>query len=184
MNIKLIYTLITIIIIFLLSSTGNTEYRSDIINSLRPTESDIPSGFVYGRVPQFYQRVLKNNPWMMDNAAIQKLAKNIYPDGDFRKIANIHVSIIADRKTPFGDDIVCYIILYKDRKSAEGEIGKISDFAKYNNDRAIVLSKENLVVFLHVDDIENFHHIRAMAEKMEERLAHLDSSSNMAAVAK
>ena len=32
---------------------------------------------------------------MMDNKAIKRLTKEIYPGGDYRKVSNIHVTIFA-----------------------------------------------------------------------------------------
>jgi hypothetical protein len=120
-----------------------------------------------------YKKTLKDNPWMMDKAAIKRLAGKLYPGGDFSKIANMHVSIMAKKAKPFGDDIVCYLILYRDAKSAREEIKKASEFSGYNSDRCILLIKENLAVLLFVDDINNFHFIRDMAVILEERMRQL-----------
>ena len=151
-------------------STGKANFGRDIINNIKLTKADVPEGFVYGTIPDFANKVLKNNPWMMDKNAIKKLSERLYPGGDYKKIANIHVTIIARRDTPYGDDIVCYIIVYKNSLSANVEIKKIYDFAGLNSDRVIVLSKDNVVVFLHVDDVENLHLIQKIALKMKKKL--------------
>lgn len=182
MNYKLTYTIITIIVIFIFPSTGRGEFNQDALSKLKITTASIPEGFTYGKVPSAYKNIFKDNPWQMDATTIQKLTKNIYPDGDAQAVASIHVSIIADKKTPYGDDIVCYIILFKNLKVAEREINKINDYVQFNSDRAIVLSRSNLAVFLHVDDIVNFHHIRKLADDMEEKMDSIESATQCAAV--
>jgi hypothetical protein len=86
---------------------------------------------------------------------------------------NMHVSIITRKSKPFGDDIVCYLILYKDAKAAKEEIKKVTEFTGYNSDRCILLVKENLAAFLFVDDVGNFHHLRDLAVILEERIKNL-----------
>ncbi|MDY6968258.1 MAG: hypothetical protein SVR08_06345 [Spirochaetota bacterium] len=164
-----------ILMIFITSilgySIGKENLNKNIINNLKLNKTDIPEDFVYGRIPDFANKVLMGNPWMMDKIAIKKLSNRIYPDGDYRKIANIHVTIMTRKEEPYGDDIVCYIIIYKNKMSANVEIKKIYDFAGFNRDRIIVLSKDNIVVFLHVDDVENYHLIRKMSLKMKKKLS-------------
>lgn len=182
MNNKIKYTVLMIVFIFIFSLSGQSEYQQNIINKLRISVGDIPEGFIYGKVPSSYKNLFKDNPWMLDTVTIQKLAKNIYPDGDFRTIAGIHMSILADQRTPFGDDIVCFLILYKNNKTAEKELKKINDYTQFNRDRAIVISKNNLAVFLHVDDISNFHYIQKMADNYEQKIEELESGSECAAI--
>jgi hypothetical protein len=156
--------------ILITESQGSSQLKLNAIDSIKLTTSDIPEGFMYGKVPAPYQSTLKDNPWMMDRAAIKRLADKIYPGGDFNKIAGIHVSIIANKKTPFGDDIVCYMILYTNMKAAQDEIKKMSEFVGYNRDRALVLTKDNLAIILFVDDINNYHYIQELAKMIEERM--------------
>ena len=80
------------------------------------------------------------------------------------------MTIMANNKNPYGDDIVCYMILYKDNADASNEIKKIAEFTGYNSDRAILITNGNMVIFLHVDDVENFHYIRDMKEKLMARI--------------
>ena len=155
------------------ASNGNTQLKSNVIDIVKPTSSDIPEGFMYGQVPEVYKKTLKGNPWMLDRAAIKRLADKVYPGGDANKISSMHVSIISKKKKPFSDDIVCYLILYKDAKAARAEIKKVNEFTGYNSDRCILLVKENLAVLLFVDDINNFHYIRDMAVALEERIKNL-----------
>jgi len=152
---------------------AGAEYKGDTIDKIRLIDADIPQGFVYGSVPPFAKKVLKGNPWKMDREAIKRLAGKIYPDGNYMKIEDIHVSILARNSTPYGDDIVCYIIVYKNISESKPEIKKIMDYAGFNRDRVIVLSRENMVVFLHVDDVTDFPLIRDMARKIEDRLNQL-----------
>jgi hypothetical protein len=152
---------------------GSSQFKSDAIDAVKLTSNDIPEGFMYGTVPGPYRKTLKENPWMMDKAAIKRLADLVYPGGDYSKIAGMHVSIITNKKTPLGDDIVCYVILFNSMKSAQAEIKKATEFAGYNRDRVLLLTKDNLAILLFVDDIENFHFIQDLAKKIGERLQNI-----------
>lgn len=160
--------LLTLVIIT--ASSGNSQLKPAAIDSIRLTDKDIPEGFIYGTVPAPYKKTLKNNPWTMDRAAIKRLADKIYPGGDYNKIESIHVSIIADKNTPLGDDIVCYVILFTNMKAAQEEIRKITEFAGYNNDRSLLVTKDNLAVIFFVDDIGNYHYIQELAKTVSERI--------------
>ena len=106
----------------------------------------------------------------MDRGAITRLTRNIYPDGDASVVSDIHMAIMARREQPYGDDLVCYMILFKDAGSAKKEIATIEEFTRYNRDRVLVYSKENLAVVLHVDDADDFGYIEKMAKNIEARL--------------
>jgi hypothetical protein len=161
------------LLIFALPINGISEYDVDIINKIRLSDSDIPEGYMYGKIPTFARDVLKGNPWMMDDNAIKRLTKRIYPEGNYNRVLKIHITILAGKETPYGDDIVCYIILYKDSHAARDELKKISRFVEFNKDRAILVKKMNLVVFFHVDDTKDFHHIRKIANRLEDTLKSL-----------
>lgn len=152
---------------------GSTQFKADAIDTVKLTSNDIPEGFMYGTVPPPYRKTLKGNPWMMDKAAIKRVADMVYTGGDYSKIASMHVSILANKKTPLGDDIVCYVILYSSMKAAQNEIKKATEFASYNRDRVLLLTKDNLAVILFVDDIENFHFIQDLAKIISERLKNI-----------
>lgn len=162
-----------IVLILSLPLNGLSEYGVDIVEKVRLMEQDIPEGYTFGKIPAFARKVLKNNPWMMDSKAIQRLTKMIYPDGNYAMIKSIHVTILADKKTPFGDDIVCYIILYHNSHTAKDEIKKIVRYVDFNSDRAVLIMKMNLVVFFHVDDVKDFHYIKSYAQKIENTLKKL-----------
>lgn len=154
-------------------SRGNSRLKSDAIDAVRLTGNDIPEGFAYGKIPEPYKKTLKDNPWMMDRAAIKRVAGLVYPGGDFNSISDMHVSIIADKKTPFGDDIVCYVILFNSVKAAQDEIRKMTEFTGFNGDRVLLLTKDNMAVILMVDDISNFSLIQELAKTIGERLKNL-----------
>jgi hypothetical protein len=160
-------------LILISESKGSSQLKINAIDTIKITSSDIPEGFMYGKVPAPYQSTLKDNPWMMDRAAIKRLADKIYPGGDFNKIAGIHVSIIASKKTPLGDDIVCYMILYNNMKAAQDEIRKMGEFVGYNRDRALMLTKDNMAVIFFVDDVTNFHYIQELAITIGERMKNM-----------
>lgn len=162
--------LIMNITVFAFSTTGIPEFHSNIIDKIKITEQDIPSGFMYGKIPPFARKVLKNNPWMMDKNAIRRLTKQIYPGGNYNFVSNIHVTILSEKKNPFGDDIVCYIILFNSSRNSQKEVQKITNYVKYNKDRTLLIKKNNLVIFYHVDDVSNFSVINKIAKRIEEIL--------------
>jgi len=165
----IICTTTAVISIFIFLSTASSTYNIDIFEKIRPSDNDLPAGFMYGKIPGFAQKVLKANPWTMDRPAITRLANKIYPGGESNRISAIHMTILANSRTPYGDDIVCYIILYNDVTSAKKEIPKLTEFTGYNSDRAIVVVRDNIAVFLHVDSADDFHYIKEMALKLEDK---------------
>jgi hypothetical protein len=161
----------TLAMMFILSSGfAIGKFKTDIIDKVRLSDTEIPEGFMLGQIPGPAKVVFKGNPWLMDRNAIQKLTQHIYPGGDYTKVSQIHVTILANREKPFSDDIVCYVILYNDTIAAKDELRKFQEFVGYNSDRAILLPKDNLAVFLLVDDVKDFHYIQAMAGTIEGRL--------------
>ncbi len=167
---KKIIPFLILISIFTSSYANNANFKSNIINKIKLTNEDIPEGFVMGKIPKFARRVLKNNPWMLDNKAIKKLTNRIYPGGNYSMIAKIHITIIAKKKNPYGDDIVCYVILYRNKNTAKNEIKKIENYVNYNRDRAIVVVEKNMVVYLHVDNYHHLHHIQDLAKNIKARI--------------
>ena len=174
---NILYLIILSAILFT-GFTENAVNGAAVADKIRLVKSDIPAGFIYGTVPQYAKKVLKDNPWEMDRNAIRKLADKIYPGGDYSKISGIHVSILAKKNKPYGDDIVCYVIYYRDTLSAKAEIQKIKEFAGYNQDRVIVHSKDNCVIYLHVDDIKDFPLILQIGEKIQARTKSIKLGSN------
>ncbi len=165
-----IFSILFIGLIFISNSTGLPQDSKSIIQKIKLLPEDIPQGFIYGLIPDGAKTTLKDNPWEFDKTAIQKLTDKIYPGGDFNQISGIHVTIFARKETPHRDDIVCYIIQYKNFKTAREEIKKISEYAGYNQDRAILHVKDNIVVFLFADDINNFRLLRELDKKIIERM--------------
>jgi hypothetical protein len=157
-------------LIFISHSIGLPQVSNSVIDKIRLLPEDIPQGFIYGLIPDIYKKTLKNNPWEFDKSAIEKLADKIYPGGDHRQISAIHVTIIARKETPHRDDIVCYIIQYRKSPSVKDELKKISEYAGYNQDRAILHIKDNYAVFLFVDDAKNFLLLQELDKKITERI--------------
>jgi len=164
----MIISLITFITIFISSTTA--MYSSSIIEKIRPTSDQIPAGYMFGKVPGFAQSLLKENPWNLDQTAIKKMANRIYPGGEYSKITDLHMTIIANKKNPYGDDIICYIFVFKNEKSAQEELLKINEYVGYNKDRSIVLGKNNLAVYFCVDNAKDFDYIQAMSEAVQKKL--------------
>lgn len=163
-----IISLTTVITVFISSAT--TMYSSSIIEKIRPTVNEIPAGYMFGQVPEFAKSLLKENPWTLDQAAIKKLTNRIYPGGEYSKVSDLHMTIITNKKNPYGDDIVCYIFIFRNEKSAQEELVKLNEFSGYNSDRSIVIEKKNMAVFLLVDSIKDFEYIRAMSEVIKKRI--------------
>lgn len=162
--------MITAVIVFSAQFYGTASNGHDLFNKIKIDDSDIPEGFIYGKIPTFAKEILKDNPWELDGNAIRNLADQIYPGGDYSKISGIYMSILAKKETPHGDDIVCYLILFNDESAAKGEIKKIKEFAGYNGDRVIVEVQNSLAVFFHVDDVKDFPLIVNMNEKIKKKL--------------
>ncbi len=166
-------TVITFLSICFLLADPGTMYSYSTIEQLRPTEKDVPAGFRFGLIPDFAKSLLKDNPWKLDRPAIKKLAHRIYPGGEQSRISDIHMTIIANSKKPYGDDIVCYIFLFRDSRSAAEEVKKLNDFTGYNSDRAVVLHKKNIAVYLHVDSVKDFPAMKDLSEKILKRMESL-----------
>lgn len=164
-----------IFLVFVLSAALTAVYAADIyktedLTGLAITEKDIPEGFVMCRIPSQVKNTLKDNPWMMDDSAVKKLTKHIYPDGNSAAVRNIHMTILAEAKKPWNDNIVCYMILYKNGQYAKDENAKLKKYVDYNSDRAILLTKDNLSIFLHSDDTQDFHYIEDLASVLKSRM--------------
>lgn len=168
MNKRIFITILFLIILSLGLSAATNQVS--LFDKIKISNLDIPSGFMYGKIPDFAQNVLKENPWGLDRPAINRLAKNIYPGGNSVYIKEIHMTILTRTSQPYGDDIVCYMILYRDKSTAKTEISKIQEYVKYNSDRAILKFKDNIAVFIHADDVQDYDLIFQLSKKIEERL--------------
>lgn len=164
----LIIAAVTFTAVFIGSSTA--MYSSSVIEKIKPTASEIPDGYMFGQVPEFARGLLKNNPWTLDQAAIKKLTNRIYPGGEYTKVSDLHMTIITSKRNPYGDDIMCYIFIYKNEKATKEEMAKLHEHVGYNSDRAIVLEKNNLAVYLCVDSTKDFDHIKGISETIQKRL--------------
>lgn len=147
--------------------------NEEVVEKLRIQENEIPDGFTYGKVPSHAREIFADNPWMLNTNSVQNLAGRIYPGGDFNSMEAVHVTIIADSDDPERDDIVCYILVYKNNKMAENEIEKLKDFAGYYQDRAIVLTHKNIAVYMHVSRKQNFHHMEMLSKTINEKIKSL-----------
>ncbi len=164
----LIIFVLTIATVFI--SSSGAMYSSSIIEKIKPISDEIPTGYMFGQVPEFARSLLKSNPWTLDQTAIKKLTNRIYPGGEYTKVSDLHMTIITNKKNPYGDDIVCYIFIFRNEKSAQEELVKLNEHVNYNSDRAIIIEKKNLAVYLHVDSVKDFEYIKAMSESMKKRL--------------
>ena len=159
-----------VIMLTLLIGSTTSMYSADTIEKIRITIDDIPAGYMFGQVPEFARSILKDNPWSFDQDAIKKFTIRIYPGAEPRNISNIHMTLIANKKNPFGDDIGCYIIIYKNGQAAKEELTKLNEFIRYNSDRGIVFAKNNLAVYLYINDVNNYDHIKRLSEIIKKKL--------------
>ena len=160
---------IFMIAVLLIGNTAST-YNSSIIEKIRLTIDEIPAGYVFGQAPEKAKSLLKDNPWKFDQNAMKNFTNRIYPGADHRNISDIHMTIIAKKDNPFGNDIGCYIFIYKNAKSAKDELRKLNEFIKYNSDRGIVIEKNNLAVYLYINDVNNYEHIKRLSEIIKKKL--------------
>lgn len=165
----LLLTTLSIFIFIFIAST-KAMYSSSVIDKVKPGNTDIPSGFVIGQIPGFAKNLLKSNPWNFDHDAIRKMTGRIYPGGEYTKISDIHMTILAKQRNPYGDDIVCYVMLFRDKNSAIEELSKLNEYVKNNSDRSILLEKENLAVYLCVDNVEDYPHIKTISENLQKKI--------------
>lgn len=162
--------LVFIMIAPLLFSSAYNKYSSDVIEKIRLSENEIPHGFAYGKIPEYAKKIFKDNPWVLDREAVKRLGGSIYPGGDYKSMESVHVTIMAKAGKLYRDDIVCFILIYKDSTIAKKEIQKLNDFISYNGDRAIALTHDNIAVYLHVDDIANYHLLKGISNTIDEKL--------------
>lgn len=165
----LLLTSVSIFIFIFIAST-RAMYSSSVIEKIKPGNEDIPAGFVIGQIPGFAKNLLKSNPWNFDHDAIRKMTGRIYPGGEYSRVSDIHMTILAKQKNPYGDDIVCYVMVFRDKNSAVEEISKLDEYVKNNSDRSILLEKENLAVYLCVDNVEDFPHIKNLSDNIQKKL--------------
>ena len=159
-----------IIIACLLMGNTASVYKSDIIEKTKLTIDEIPAGYIFGQVPEKVKSLLKDNPWKFDQDAMKNFTGRIYPGAEHRNISDIHMTIITNKDKPFGYDMGCYIFIYKNGKSAKDELRKLNEFIKYNSDRGIVIEKNNLAVYLYINDVNNYEHIKRMSEIIKKKL--------------
>ena len=149
---------------------SSPDFDQSIFDKIKISQEDLPNGFVFGKIPNFAKSTIQSNPWNMDRNAINKMTKNIYPDAEPSAVKGIYISIIAKESSPYNDDLVCFMILYKDASAAKKENQKLEDFTKFNRDRVLTINKDNLSVILLSDETENFRYILEFSKKIEEKL--------------
>ncbi|MCL2025479.1 MAG: hypothetical protein FWG92_01585 [Leptospirales bacterium] len=153
-----------------ISISASANYSKNDISKVIITEKDIPAGFIIGKLPEKAKEVLKDNPWYFDNAAIKRLTGNIYPDGNHKKIAAIHMTILANEKTPYQDNMVCWVILYKDAKTTKEELAKLRRYTDLNSDKSILIHKNNMVIFMYSNNADEFHYVQDIAAKIQAKI--------------
>lgn len=171
MNKKIIMTVL-FLFCFISVSYGvpAAQASSNSLEQLQIEESDIPEGFMYGKIPDFFKDTLKNNPWVLDQKAIVKFTSNIYPNGNPESIKSMYISIITRKEVPYGDDIIYYVLEYKNTTYAKTEIAKLNQYVSYNRDRGLVLSKGNVAVFMVVDDAADFQYLDQLKANIQTKL--------------
>lgn len=153
-------------------SAGALKGQTDegLFSSLAISHHDVPQGFVFGEIPRFAQKVFPKNPCVVNGEGIRFLSDKVYPEGSAGNIKSIYAAIMAEESRPYGDDLVCYVIMFKDNRSADAEIKKIQDFFQYNKDRIVFFHKDTVAVLLFADNINNYKYIAELGEKLRARL--------------
>ncbi len=131
---------------------------------------DVPQGFVFGTIPNFAKKVFTANPCVVSPDGIRFLASRLYPEGNANNIKSIYVAIMATEARPYGDDLVYYLLVFKDSKSASVEIKKLQDYYQYNKDRIVLITKDTIALLLFADDVDNYKYIAELGRKLQERL--------------
>lgn len=167
---KTISTLALMTVLLFTAAAQAADFNSEIIDTVKITQEDLPKGFMFGKIPDFAKKILKNNPWRMDRHAIKMLTGKIYPGGDYNSVADIHSSILARSATPYGDDIVCYIILYRDSGSSKKELAKLKSYSDFNNMRSLVIQRKNLAVFIFSDETRTLPLLMELSGKITKRI--------------
>lgn len=162
--------IIPVLALSIITFAHTGDFNRSVIEQIKLTEQDIPTGFVLGKIPKFASAVFRSNPGYLDQGGIKKIAKHLYPNGSPAGISAIHSTIMAKSSTPFGDDIVCYIIVYANSREAQKELKKLTDYTDFNNQRAVLTKKDNLAVFIHSDDKVNLPAVLQLKRTIEERL--------------
>ncbi|MDA3899998.1 MAG: hypothetical protein PF637_05695 [Spirochaetes bacterium] len=172
MNKKIFMSIVVLLSLaaFSVSIFANGLFDEDVIERIQLTDSEIPGGFVYGTIPPAARKMFKANPWKLDQNAVNRLTKDIYPNGNYQAIKAMHLSIITRQDRPYSDDLVCYIIVFKNAEYAKREIAKLHEYVTFNKDRQLVYTKSNIAVLLMIDDAEDFSYIQELGLKIEQKL--------------
>lgn len=153
---------------------ASVSFSDDMIEQIKINNSDIPSGFMLGKIPQFASKVFTGNPCYVDDRGKRIIADKIYPGGNAVNIKTMHVTILASSRTPYGDDIVCYILVFKDPDAAKKEIKKLQEYTGYNGDRSLLIVKDTMAVFIHADDTAHFNYIESIGSAIQSRMQPVD----------
>ncbi len=165
-----IFFSIVIIITGITVCFASVSFSDDIVEQVKINSSDIPSGFTLGKIPEFASKVFTGNPCYVDDRGKKIIADKIYPGGRAGNITTMHVTILASSRTPYGDDIVCYILVFKNQSAAKQEIKKLKEYSGYNGDRSLLIVKDTMAVFIHADDTENYPHVESIGSAIQSRL--------------
>ena len=141
-----------------------------LFSKLTISAEDIPQGFVFGKVPNFAKNVFPNNPCIVNSEGIRFLVPKLYPEGNATNIKSMYVAIMTTEDRPYGDDLVYYLLIFKDSKSATAEIKKLNEYYQWNKDRIVLISKDTIALLLFTDDIANYKYIEQLAQKLQVRL--------------
>ncbi len=131
---------------------------------------DVPQGFIFGKVPNFAKKVFNGNPCIVNSDGIRFLASKLYPDGNAANIKSMYIAIMATESRPYGDDLVYYLLLFKDSKVASVEIKKLQDYYQFNKDRIVLITKDNIALLLFADNVDNYKYIAELGHKLKGRL--------------
>lgn len=172
MRINNVAIVIYLSVIMALGMAMGMVYSDDnsLFSTLAIAPEDVPQGFVFGKIPDFAKKVFTGNPCIVNSDGIRFLASRLYPEGNAANIKGMYVAIMAAESRPYGDDIVYYLLVFKDSKAASVEIKKLKDYYEYNKDRIVLITKDNIALLLFADDVDNYKYIAELGQKLQGKL--------------
>ncbi len=172
MRTKNVSLVIYVSVIMTLGIALGMVYSDDnsLFTRLAIAPEDVPQGFVFGKIPNFAKKIFSSNPCIVNQEGIRFLASKLYPDGNAANIKGMYVAIMATEAKPYGDDLMYYVLIFKDSKAASVEIKKLEEFYQYNKDRLLLITKDTIALLLFADDVDNYKYVAALGEKLQARL--------------
>lgn len=148
----LISIFISVLILISANLFAYTQAVGEANNSMILSQSEIPAGMQFGKIPRKVKKVIKANPWILDSDSIAKLSKAIYHNPQYWTIRKMVMVILAPENRPYQDDIVYYGFEFRDKNAADTEYSKLKQVQKLNSNRSILLRSDRKAILLFSDN--------------------------------